>query len=39
MKRSKKYLETSNLIEKGRIYSIEEAMKLVKETSKTKFDA
>src|SRR5574344_275768 len=39
MKRSKKYVEASKAIEKGKLYTIEEASKLVKETSTTKFDA
>ena len=39
MKRGKKYIEVSNKIEKGKAYSKEEAVKLVKETSTSKFDA
>ena len=39
MKRSKKYVEASNKIEKGKLYTVEEACKLVKETSVTKFDS
>lgn len=39
MKKSKKYLEASKKIEKNKIYSKEEAIKLVKETSTTSFDA
>ena len=39
MKRSKKYVEASNKIEKNKLYTIEEACKLVKETSVTKFDS
>ena len=39
MKKSKKYLEASKKIEKSKLYSIEEAVKLAKETSTTKFDA
>ena len=39
MKRSKKYVEVSSKIEKNKLYTIEEACKLVKETSVTKFDA
>ncbi len=39
MKRSKKYVEASSKIEKNKLYTIEEACKLVKETSVTKFDA
>ena len=37
-KASKKYVEASSKIEKNKEYSIEEAIKLVKETSITKFD-
>lgn len=39
MKRSKKYVEVASKIEKGKLYTVEEACKLVKETSVTKFDA
>ena len=39
MKRSKKYVEASSKVEKNKLYTIEEACKLVKETSVTKFDA
>ena len=39
MKRSKKYVEASNKIDKAQAYTIEEAIKLVKETSITKFDS
>ena len=39
MKRSKKYNEVASKIEKGKLYTIEEATSLVKETSVTKFDA
>ncbi len=38
MKRGKKYVEVSNKIEKGKAYTKEEAVKLVKETSTSKFD-
>ena len=38
-KKIKRYEEASKLIEKGKAYSIEEAVALVKETSKVKFDA
>ena len=38
-KRSKKYTEAFSKIEKGKVYSKEEAVKLVKETSISKFDA
>ena len=37
-KRSKKYTEAFSKIEKGKVYSKEEAVKLVKETSTSKFD-
>ena len=37
-KRSKKYVEAASKVEKNTIYSKEEAVKLVKETSITKFD-
>lgn len=37
-KASKKYVEASNKVDKNALYSIEEAIKLVKETSITKFD-
>ena len=37
-KASKKYVEASSKVEKDNLYSIEEAIKLVKETSITKFD-
>ncbi len=39
MKRGKKYLAAKALIEKGKVYSIEEACELVKQTSVTKFDS
>ena len=38
MKRSKKYTEAMSKIEKNKVYSKEEAVKLVKETSTTSFD-
>ena len=38
-KRSKKYMDALSKIEKGKVYSKEEAVKLVKETSISKFDA
>ena len=38
-KRSKKYLEALTKIEKGKLYTKEEAVKLAKETSVTKFNA
>ena len=39
MKKGKKYVEAAAKIEKGRAYTKEEAIKLVKETSTTKFDS
>ena len=38
-KASKKYVEASSKVEKNKEYSVEEAIKLVKETSITKFDS
>ena len=38
-KRSKKYSENATKIERGKLYTKEEAVKLVKETSTCKFDA
>ena len=38
MKRSKKYTEAMSKVEKNKVYSKEEAVKLVKETSTTSFD-
>ena len=38
MKRGKKYLEAANKIEKGKAYSVEEAVKLLKETKVANFD-
>ena len=37
-KRGKRYNEISALVERGKLYTKEEAVKLVKETSKSKFD-
>ena len=37
-KKSKKYQEALSKIEKGKLYTLEEAVKLVKETSVSKFD-
>ena len=37
-KRSKKYVEAFGKVDKTKLYSKEEAMKLVKETSLSKFD-
>ncbi|MBP3919976.1 MAG: 50S ribosomal protein L1 [Bacilli bacterium] len=39
MKKGKKYVEAAAKVEKGKFYSKAEAIKLVKETSITKFDA
>ena len=39
MKKSKKYIEASKKIDKNTLYTKEEAIKLVKETSVTKFDS
>ncbi len=39
MKRGKKYRAAELLIEKGRLYTLEEAVALVKKTATTKFDA
>lgn len=39
MKKGKKYVKAAELVEKGKLYTIDEAAKLVKETSTTKFDA
>ena len=39
MKKGKKYLEASKLVDNNKLYTKEEAVKLVKETSVTKFDA
>ena len=38
-KKGKKYLEAAKLVEKGKAYSIDEAVALVKKTSTTSFDA
>ena len=38
-KRGKKYTEAVSKVEKGKLYNPEEAVKLVKETSTTKFDS
>ena len=38
-KRGKRYNETLNLVDKSKLYTKEEAVKLVKETSNAKFDA
>jgi len=39
MKKGKKYVEASKLVEKNKLYTKEEAVSLVKKTSVTKFDA
>lgn len=39
MKKGKKYVEASKKVEKNKLYTKEEAVKLVKETSVSKFDA
>ncbi len=39
MKKGKKYLEASKKVEKSKLYTKEEAVKLVKETSVTSFDS
>ncbi len=39
MKKGKKYVEISKLVEKSKLYTKEEAVKLVKETNPAKFDA
>ncbi len=39
MKKSKKYLEASKKIEKNKLYTVEEAVALVKETSTANFDS
>jgi ribosomal protein L1, bacterial/chloroplast len=39
MKRSKKYVEASKKLEPNKAYSLEEAVKLAKETATTKFDS
>lgn len=39
MKKSKKYVEASQKVEKGKAYTKEEAIKLVRETSTTSFDS
>ena len=37
-KKSKKYLEALGKVEKGKLYTLDEAVKLVKDTSISKFD-
>ena len=38
MKKGKKYLEAASKVERNKLYSVEDAVKLVKETSTAKFD-
>ena len=38
MKRGKKYLESANLVDKTKLYDIDEALDLVAQTAKAKFD-
>ncbi len=38
MKRSKRYVASLEKLDKNKAYSVEEAVKLVKETSNSKFD-
>ena len=38
MKRSKRYIESSNLVDKNTLYDVDEAVSLVKQSSKAKFD-
>ena len=38
MKKGKKYVEASKLVDKNKLYTLDEAIKLAKETSVTKFD-
>ena len=39
MRKGKKYLEVSKLVEKNKLYTLEEAVELVKKTTVTKFDS
>ena len=39
MRHGKKYVQAASLIERGKAYPLEEAVKLVKQTSNVKFDA
>ena len=39
MKKGKKYLEALNKVDKSKLYTLDEAVKLVKETSVSKFDS
>ena len=38
MKKGKKYLEAVSKVDKTKVYTLDEAVKLVKETSVSKFD-
>jgi large subunit ribosomal protein L1 len=38
MKKGKKYVEASKLVEKGKLYDVNEAVELAKKTATTKFD-
>ena len=38
-KYGKKYVEASSKVEKNKLYTLDEAIKLVKETATTKFDS
>ena len=39
MKKGKKYVEVSKLVDRTKLYTKDEAVKLVKETNPAKFDA
>ena len=39
MKKGKKYAEVAKLVEKNKLYTLEEAVSLVKKTSYAKFDS
>ena len=39
MKKSKRHIENLKKVEKNKLYSVEEAIKLAKETSNSKFDS
>jgi len=38
MKRGKKYLESANLVDRAKLYAVDEALDLVEKTAKAKFD-
>ena len=38
MKHGKKYTDSAKLLEKGKLYDLTEAVELVKQTAKAKFD-